>query len=117
MKRNWVNEKSRAYWKKLGYHVGLVERSIKGQNGPFKQDLFGFCDYVLVHPEKSGTVFLQVTSGTNHASRLKKILECQAAIDVLKAGNRVVLMSWRKNAKGRYEHRINEITLEIFSAA
>lgn len=79
----------------LGWRAALVERWIPQARKSI--DVFGFADYVVIDPEDSGTLYLQVTSGGNGSTRVTKILELGAVVkDVLKSGNRIEVWDWRK---------------------
>jgi hypothetical protein len=71
-----------------------------------RQDMFGVFDLVVLsYPW--GVIFIQVTSGANHAKRRKKLFDSdvwkfcrEEEIEVCMA-----VESWRKNAKGRWIRR------------
>lgn len=97
--------------------------SSESQN-PFsgkRKDLFGFIDLVALDPDR-GTIGIQVTSGSNHAARRKKILtDCrEAALMWLRCNNLIEIWSWskRKVKRGgkavRWTPRVEQITLESF---
>ena len=77
----------------LGFIAGVVERfnSFTKQ----KNDLFGFVDVVCAHPD-CGLLFVQVTSGSNHAARVAKIRESENFPKLLAAGGRVEVWSYAK---------------------
>jgi hypothetical protein len=64
-------------------------------------DLFGFCDYIAIDGNK--TIFIQVTSGANHANRRDKILASPEALRVsVSPSRRIEIWSWRKaGARGK----------------
>lgn len=88
-----------------------------------KLDLFNFIDMIAMHPD-TGIIGIQITSGSNHADRLRKITgECSNDARMwLESGGRIQLWSWsqykRKNKDGSYSKRVEwrereqEITLE-----
>ena len=76
-----------------------------------RQDLFGFIDQIAVLPGE--ITALQITSASNHADRVKKILELEDAFSWLLGGGRIFVVSWRKK-KNRWIHRIEEVTKEYF---
>ena len=84
-----------------GCIAGIVER----KRGPVTQDLFGFADLVAVGWEPWPTLFIQATTGANHAARKKKMLQNEPTRDVLEAGNGVALVSWRKSPVRRGSRR------------
>lgn len=115
-----------------GYLVDITERRITSK---IKKDLFGFIDVVALAPagsvtwggrvhetRKGGLLGVQITSGSNHAARRKKILnECRdAAIWWLNCRNRIQVRSWSKRVVRRgqpkrvWVERVEDITLEMF---
>jgi hypothetical protein len=86
-----------------GYEVGLVEQTIRLPGGRvFKRDLFGFADHAAVKAGEPGTLYVQTTSGSNHAARREKALSLKSVAIVLAAGNRVEIWSWSKRgARGK----------------
>jgi carbonic anhydrase len=87
--------------RKAGYLAGVVEKWIPAVKR--RQDLFGFIDILAV---RDGEVLgVQATSGDNVASRVNKIAEHDNVGAVRKAGIRIVVHGWRKNAAGRWTLR------------
>lgn len=86
-----------------GYVCAVTERW-----NPFakiRQDLFGFVDVLCVG--NGETVAVQATGGDggNVAARVAKIASDELAESVAacrKAGWRILVMGWRKNAAGKY---------------
>ena len=68
-----VDQRTLAYFEGQGYVIDKAERQL----GKIKRDLFGFIDFVAVHPDRDITVGVQATgdSGGNFAARKRKILE------------------------------------------
>ena len=79
--------------KKRGYVAQVVERW--NQYAKVRQDLFGVIDVVCIVPGR-GILGIQATSGTNHASRVSKVLEEPRAIAWVKAGGLLQVWSWQK---------------------
>ena len=111
-------QRSLKYLRDLGYVCEVVER----WNSHTKQrkDVFGFGDLLAVKP---GTILLvQVTSGSNTAARVTKIVsECgEAATAWLAAGGLIEVHGWRELAAyrkdgqrkkhGRWEPRLECVT-------
>lgn len=72
------------------------------------KDLFGFIDILAV---KDGeTHGIQVTSGSNVAARVKKIEDSEHLSALREAEWRIWVMGWRKNAAGRWVHRIVDVS-------
>jgi hypothetical protein len=98
--------RSLEHLRKQGYTVDVVERWIGGGKFKVRKDLFGFGDLLAVR--ESEVVIVQTTSGDNVASRVKKIAsdELAAAVAaVRRAGIRIVVHGWRKNASNRWQLR------------
>lgn len=81
-----------------------------------RQDLFGFADIVAVKtPDVAGwwesaTLYVQVTSGSNHAARRTKLRALPAVATIKAAGNSVWILSFAKSKKtGRYVARVEEL--------
>jgi len=55
-------------------------------------------DLIAVHPKK-GVLAVQTTTGANHSHHLKKILAEPKAKVWLKAGGKILLLSWAKKGK------------------
>jgi hypothetical protein len=74
-----------------------------------RKDLFGIIDILLIKPH--ATVGLQVTSGSNHAARLTKAKETPQVRTWLDgtAKRELLVVSWRKNAKGRWTVRATQL--------
>lgn len=91
----------------LGYTPWVVESRITAF---VKRDLFNVIDILAI----SGPVTLavQVTSGSNHADRVKKVRASEYLGLMLGAGWRVEVWSYTKNSKGRYVRRIELINLD-----
>lgn len=96
------------YLRELGYCAEVVERWIPQARK--RQDLFGFADLAAVHPAHPATLYVQCTSGSNHASRRTKLHALSTVELVKSAGNRVQIISWRRSARSRkWEARIEEV--------
>jgi carbonic anhydrase len=62
-----------------------------------RKDLFGFIDIVALQGET--TIAVQSTSWSNVSSRAKKIAESDLVSAVRKAGWKIVIHGWKKDAK------------------
>jgi len=91
-------QRSKKHMEDRGYTVAIVERW--NPYARIRQDLFGFVDLLCIG--NGETVAVQATSGSNVASRVKKICEHENVGAVRKAGWRIVVQGWRKDSKGRY---------------
>ena len=98
-------QRSLAYLREEGYTVAIVERW--NPHARIRQDLFGFIDLLAIR--KDETLAVQVTS-TGVSSRIKKIMESDFLPKVRDAGWRIIVHGWRKNSKGRYVLRVEDIS-------
>lgn len=93
-------------------HVPMIEIS---------SDLFNIFDLVGlrpgVSPNSADIIFVQTTSGPNHATRRNKILGSMEAKLVLLSGARILVQSWSKNTHNRWEPRDEWIELKDFRQA
>jgi len=84
-----------------GYMVERTERYDAALRRRF--DLFGCVDALaLGHGE---TVALQATSWENLPARKKKMQQSKALSRAIECGWTAVVVGWRKNDNGRYEHK------------
>lgn len=92
--------------RKIGYPlVQVVEKW--NPHARVTQDMFGIIDVIAV--SETDIMAVQTTSRTNFASRMTKVVESDALPILLKAGIRVAVHGWAKNAKGRWELREVEL--------
>ncbi len=110
--------RTKQWLQKQGWLVGITEKW--NPHAKIRQDLFGFADLVAIPVDLdvgdefscsymgwseflvSPPVFIQVTSGTNHAARRDKLLENENVRKVLKCCALVAIISWSKRgAKGK----------------
>ena len=97
--------RSLALLREEGYTVAIVEKW--NPHVRIRQDLFGFIDLLAIR--KGETLAVQTTS-TGVSSRIKKIMESDYLPKVRDAGWRIVVHGWRKNSKGRYVLRVEDIS-------
>jgi len=90
----------------FGWTVGVVEQRIPHTN--ITRDLYGFIDLLAIRGAE--TMAVQVTSGSNVASRVHKIAESEHVGAVRKAGWSIVVHGWRKNSKGDWTLRIVDVS-------
>jgi hypothetical protein len=98
-------QRSLKYLREQGYTVAITERW-----NPFariRQDLFGFVDLLAIR--KGETLAVQTTS-TGVAERIKKIQDSEYLPKIRDAGWMIHVHGWRKNAKGRYVLRVEDIS-------
>lgn len=111
------------YYRDRKWEVELVERYIKTPTGGFRKDLFGFGDLLMYNSTLKQTAIVQVTDGTNAASRRNKILAERRAIEWLACGNKIflclimarIIKTKTKNAKKptRKAYEVREIEIMI----
>ena len=89
-----------------GWTVGVVEQRIPHTN--ITRDLYGFIDLLAIRGDT--TMAVQVTSGSNVASRVHKIAEAEAVGAVREAGWSIVVHGWRKNAAGAWTLRVVDVS-------
>ena len=73
-----------------------------------RQDLFGFVDLLAIR--QGETLAVQTTSGSNVSARVKKITEHENLPVVRKANWLVHVHGWRKDAKGKWQLRVIDIS-------
>ena len=98
-------QRSLEYLRDLGYHCEIVEKwnSFTKQ----RKDLWGWCDILAIRENE--VLAVQVTASAV-ADRIKKIQESTTVALVRKAGIRIECHGWRKNVKGRYVLRVEDIS-------
>ena len=77
-----------------GYFVEKVEQVIHGTF--IKRDCFGAFDYIAVKADVRGVLGVQVCSNDRYADHFAKLREIEAVWAWLRAGNGIVVHSWRK---------------------
>ena len=105
MAKSSPTQRSLEYLREQGYFCAIVEKwnSFTKQ----RQDLWGWCDILAIRENE--VLAVQVTS-TGVAERIKKIQESPTVALVRKAGIRIEVHGWRKNVKGRYVVRVEDIS-------
>lgn len=98
--------RSLALLREQGYLVAVVEKY--NPHARIRQDLFGFIDIIAVRDGE--TLAVQATSGSNVSARVAKIAASDTAPMVRKAGWRVEVWGWRKNAAGKYVLRVEDVS-------
>jgi hypothetical protein len=98
-------QRSLEYLRELGYHCEIVEKwnSFTKQ----RKDLWGWCDILAIR--KDEVLAVQVTASAV-ADRIKKIQESTTVALVRDAGIKIHVHGWRKNSKGRYVIRVEDIS-------
>ena len=70
-------------------------------------DLYGCIDILAIG---NGQTWAIQTTSSGVSARIKKIRESEYFPIMLESGWRVFVHGWTKNSKGRYIHRIEELT-------
>jgi hypothetical protein len=98
-------QRSLEHLRELGYFCAVVEKwnSFTKQ----RQDLWGWCDILAIRENE--VLAVQVTS-TGVAERIKKIEDSPTVAFVRSADIRIEVHGWRKNSKGRYVLRVEDIS-------
>jgi len=98
-------QRSLAYLREEGYLVAIVEHW-----NPFariRQDLWGWCDLLAI--KENEVLAVQVTASAV-STRIKKIQESETVSWVRKANIKIHVHGWRKNSKGKYVLRVEDIS-------
>jgi len=77
-----------------GYFVEKVEQVVHGTF--IKRDCFGAFDFIAVKADESGVTGVQVCASDRKADHIAKLKEIEAVWAWLRAGNRILVHSWRK---------------------
>lgn len=98
-------QRSLAYLREQGYHCEVVEKwnSFTKQ----RKDLWGWCDILAI---RRGEVLAVQVTASAVSDRIKKIMASDTLALVREAGIRIEVHGWRKNSKGRYVQRIEDIS-------
>ena len=98
-------QRSLEYLREQGYHCEVVEKWNSWTKQP--KDLWGWCDILAIRENE--VLAVQVTS-TGVAERIKKIEDSPTVAFVRSADIRIEVHGWRKNSKGRYVLRVEDIS-------
>lgn len=85
-----------------GWRIAITEKW--NAFAKVRQDLFNFGDLLGMDMQNKEIVMIQVTSGSNHAARRKKIEGLDSARDWIQVGGLILIMSFSKK-KGKYQAR------------
>lgn len=77
-----------------GYFVEKVEQVVHGTF--IKRDCFGAFDLLAVKADEQGALGVQICASDRKADHVAKLREIEAVWAWLRAGNRILLHSWRK---------------------
>jgi hypothetical protein len=98
-------QRSLIYLREQGYLCEVVEKW--NSFTKTRKDLWGWCDILAIRENE--ILAVQVTAA-GVSSRIKKIMESDTLPIVRKAGVRIEVHGWRKNVKGRYVMRIEDLS-------
>jgi len=98
-------QRSLVYLREQGYLCEVVEKW--NSFTKTRKDLWGWCDILAIRENE--ILAVQVTAA-GVSSRIKKIMESDTLPIVRKAGVRIEVHGWRKNVKGRYVMRIEDLS-------
>jgi hypothetical protein len=98
-------QRSLVYLREQGYLCEVVEKW--NSFTKTRKDLWGWCDILALRENE--ILAVQVTAA-GVSSRIKKIMESDTLPIVRKAGVRIEVHGWRKNVKGRYVMRIEDLS-------
>jgi hypothetical protein len=98
-------QRSLVYLREQGYLCEVVEKW--NSFTKTRKDLWGWCDILAIRENE--ILAVQVTAA-GVSSRIKKIMESDTLPIVRKAGVRIEIHGWRKNVKGRYVMRIEDMS-------
>ena len=98
-------QRSLAYLREQGYHCEVVEKwnSFTKQ----RKDLWCWCDILAI---RRGEVLAVQVTASAVSDRIKKIMASDTLALVREAGIRIEVHGWRKNSKGKYVQRIEDIS-------
>lgn len=77
-----------------GFFVEKVEQIVHGTF--IKRDCFGAFDFIAVKPDVPGVLGVQVCASDRKAEHVAKLREIEAVWAWLRAGNKILIHSWRK---------------------
>lgn len=92
--------------RKEGWLAWVVEKWIPQTRQ--RSDLFGFIDVLAIRGAE--TLGVQSTSGSNVSSRVRKIAEHDHVARVREAGWAIHVHGWAKNAAGRWQCRVVDLS-------
>ena len=98
-------QRSLEYLREQGYLCEVVEKW--NSFTKTRKDLWGWCDILAI---REGEILAVQVTSTGVSSRIKKVMESDTLPIVRKAGIRVEVHGWRKNVKGRYVMRIEDMS-------
>ncbi|CAB4178096.1 hypothetical protein UFOVP1004_58 [uncultured Caudovirales phage] len=94
----------------------MTEGPVETWKGPtIRSDLFGFADHVAF--DTRNICFIQSTSASNRASRVKKVLANQSAGQLCQMGARILVVTWQRKDDKLHYGTVVELDLSDFAEA
>lgn len=94
----------------------MTEGPVETWKGPrIRSDLFGFADHVAFDP--ASIYFIQSTSASNRASRIKKVLANVSAGQLCAMGARILVVTWQRKPDKLHHGTVVELDLSDFAEA
>jgi len=97
--------------------ANLVERGYDVERGESynahtkrKKDLYGWIDYIALHPDKKGLLGIQTTSKSNLSARVRKAEGKDSYWLWLACGNDAEFHGWYKDKKGHWAVEIRYVS-------
>ncbi len=98
---------TRAYLKERGYDVERGESY--NAHTKRKKDLYGWIDFIGLHPDEKGVLGIQTTSKSNLSARIKKAKDIGSYWLWLACGNDAEFHGWYKDKKGHWAVEIRRV--------
>lgn len=93
---------------------GMTEGKVETWKGPkIRSDLFGFADHVAF--DLKSIYFIQSTSASNRASRVKKVLANVSASQLCAMGARILVVTWQRKADKLHHGTVVELDVGDFA--
>lgn len=104
------------HYRLRGYTAEVVEKFINAPGRPFRKDLFGFADIIIMNSGKKETALVQACVRGDMVNRKNKILASNHAVEWLACGNKIYLCGLAKRkvrgaSRIRYELVEEEIII------
>lgn len=92
----------------------MTEGPVETWKGPrIRSDLFGFADHVAF--DMKSIYFIQSTSASNRASRVKKVLANVSASQLCAMGARILIVTWQRKADKLHHGTVVELDVSDFA--
>ena len=112
-----ITKLTRDYCTKQGWYVATVEK-YNSHSRTFS-DLFGFADMLVIDDiEEPGVLLIQITTEANAQHHINDVLydlkKRVYAKELLIKNNRIWYFFYKKDNKGKWQRRIQKLTLDDF---